>query len=158
MAKPIEWISSWSARITTVLLLITGVMLTITLLIAVFFRYVVGYALSWPEELCMLLFTWIVFLAGSLGVREGFHVRLTIVLKQFGPKTQKILSKAITVAIMFFGIVLLYSGKDMVSRTFGSISATIGYPMALINTSAIVSGALIFIHGLRLLMIPDKEE
>jgi len=158
MGNPIEWLSNWCARITTVLLLITGSMLTITLLIAVFFRYVVGYALSWPEELSMLLFTWIVFLAGSLGVREGFHVRLTIVLNRFAPQAQKVLSMAITVAIIFFGIVLLYSGKDMVTRTFGSISATIGYPLALINSSAIVSGALIFIHGLRLLLRPDKEK
>jgi TRAP-type C4-dicarboxylate transport system permease small subunit len=138
-------------------MLILGIMLIACLLVAVFFRYVVGYALSFPEELSMLLFTWIVFLAGSLGVREASHVRLTLVLKRLAPSVKKITSMCITVLIIFFGAVLLYSGKDMVSRTFGSVSATIGYPLALINSSAIVGGALIVLHGLSQLLIPGKE-
>jgi TRAP-type C4-dicarboxylate transport system permease small subunit len=138
-------------------MLILGILLIICLLVAVFFRYVVGYALSFPEELSMLLFTWIVFLAGSLGVREASHVRLTLVLKRLSPSVQKVSSMVITALIISFGAVLLYSGKDMVFRTFGSISATIGYPLALINSSAIVGGALIMLHGLSHLLIPGKE-
>ncbi len=157
MGKPMEWMSHWCAQVTRALMLILGILLIICLLIAVFFRYAVGYALSFPEELSMLLFTWVVFLAGSLGVREAFHVRLTFVLKRFSPPAQKVLSLLTTVLIISFGAVLLYSGKDMVSRTFGSVSATIGYPMALINSSAIAGGALIMIHGLRHLMMPGKE-
>ena len=157
MVKPLEWLSHGCAQITRALMLILGVVLILCLLTAVFFRYAVGYALSWPEELSMLLFTWIVFLAGSLGVREGFHVRLTFILNRFPPSVQKILSIMITALIISFGAVLLYSGKDMVSRTFGSVSATIGYPMALINSAAIVSGALIMIHGMSHLLMPEKE-
>ncbi len=158
MGKPLEWLSHGCARITRALMLILGILLILCLLTAVFFRYAVGYALSWPEELSMLLFTWIVFLAGSLGVREGFHVRLTFVLKRFPLPTQKIVSIFITALVISFGAVLLYSGKDMVSRTFGSVSATIGYPMALINSAAIVGGALIMIHGLYRLLFPEKED
>jgi TRAP-type C4-dicarboxylate transport system permease small subunit len=157
MGKPLEWLSHECARITRVLMLILGIMLILCLLTAVFFRYVVGYALSWPEELSMLLFTWVVFLAGSLGVREGFHVRLTFILKRLPPSVQNVMSIIITAFIISFGAVLLYSGKDMVSRTFGSVSATIGYPMALINSAAIVGGALIVIHGVRHLLMPEKE-
>ena len=157
MRKPTEWLSHWCARVTRGLLLILGILLIVCLLVAIFFRYVVGYALSWPEELSMLLFTWIVFLAGSLGVREGSHVRLEIVLKRLTPAMKQAMSMFITAAVILFGAVLVYSGKDMVSRTFGSISATIGYPMALINSSAIVGGVLIMIHGLRHLLFPEKE-
>jgi len=157
MGKPLEWLSYGCAQITKALMLILGILLILCLLTAVFFRYVVGYALSWPEELSMLLFTWIVFLAGSLGVREGFHVRLTFILKRFSLPAQKILSVIITALIISFGAVLIYSGKDMVVRTFGSVSATIGYPMALINSAAIVSGVLIIIHGVSHLLMPDKE-
>ena len=102
MRKPMEWLSHWCAQVTRALMLILGILLIICLLVAVFFRYVVGYALSWPEELSMLLFTWIVFLAGSLGVREEFHVRLTIVLSRFTPPFRKVLSMLITAFIVFF--------------------------------------------------------
>jgi TRAP-type C4-dicarboxylate transport system permease small subunit len=157
MGKPLEWLSHGCARITRALMLILGILLILCLLTAVFFRYAVGYALSWPEELSMLLFTWIVFLAGSLGVREAFHVRLTFIPQRIPLSAQKILSMIITALIIAFGAVLLYSGKDMVDRTFGSVSATIGYPMAVINSAAIVGGALIVIHGLRRLSTPEEE-
>jgi TRAP-type C4-dicarboxylate transport system permease small subunit len=156
MRKAIDRLSHWCARITQAVVLVAGIMLILNLLIAIFFRYVVGYALSWPEELSMLLFTWIVFLTGSLGVREQFHVQLTIVLNRLPPPARHVLSMVITGAIVFFGIVLCYSGKDMVDRTLGNISATIGYPLELINSSAMVGGALIVVHGLCLLLTTEK--
>jgi TRAP-type C4-dicarboxylate transport system permease small subunit len=158
MGRSMEWLSHWCAQVTKVLMLILGNLLVICLLIGVFFRYVVGYALSFPEELSMLLFTWVVFLTGSLGVREAFHARLTFVLNRFPPPAQKMLSLLITALIISFGAILLYSGKEMVTRTSGSVSAVMGYPLSLINSSAIVSGALIMIHGLRNLMMPEKED
>lgn len=157
MRNLIDGVSTWCARITQVVVLITGIGLVLNLLIAIFFRYVVGYALSWPEELSMLLFTWIVFLTGSLGVRERFHVRLTIVLNRLPVPVERILSILINSAVILFGGVLCYSGKEMVTRTLGNISATIGYPLELINSAAIVCGGLIIIHGLRVLLIPEKE-
>ena len=89
---------------------------------------------------------------------EAFHARLTFVLNRFPPSVQKALSILITTLIISFGAVLLYSGSEMVSRTSGSVSAVMGYPLSVINSSAIVSGALIMIHGLRNLMMPEKED
>jgi TRAP-type C4-dicarboxylate transport system permease small subunit len=157
MQRQVEWLSDMCAWITRGVVLVTGILLIINLLVSVFFRYVVGYALSWPEELSMLLFTWIVLLTGSLGVKEGFHVRLTVLFSRLPPYGQRVLSGLITAFIVFFGAVLCYSGKEMVSRTLGNISATIGYPLELINSSAMVSGALIVVHGLRLLLWPTEK-
>lgn len=157
MRKAIDRLSHWCARITRAVVLVAGIMLILNLLIAIFFRYVVGYALSWPEELSMLLFTWIVFLTGSLGVREQFHVQLTIVLNRLPPPARRVLSMAIIGTIVIFGLVLCYSGKEMMGRTLGNISAIIGYPLELINSSAMVGGALIVVHGLCLLLTPEKE-
>jgi TRAP-type C4-dicarboxylate transport system permease small subunit len=157
MRKAIDRLSQWCARITQAVVLVAGIMLILNLLIAIFFRYVVGYALSWPEELSMLLFTWIVFLTGSLGVREQFHVQLTIVLNRLPPPARRVLSMAIIGTIVIFGLVLCYSGKEMMGRTLGNISAIIGYPLELINSSAMVGGALIVVHGLCLLLTPEKE-
>ena len=72
-------ISSFLAGASSVFVVVLCIGLVASLLISVFFRYVIGQALSWPEEISLILFTWLVLLAGSLGVHEGFHVRLTIV-------------------------------------------------------------------------------
>jgi len=43
-------------------------------------RYVFRQALSWSEELAILMFAWAALGGLALGVREGFHVRLTLLL------------------------------------------------------------------------------
>ena len=96
----------------------------------------------------MLLFVWLVLLAGSLGVREGFHVRLSVLFKRLPPPIRTVLAFLITLAITVFGAVLLYSGRDLVVRTAGSFSATIRYPMEILYYPVPLCGALIILHGL----------
>ena len=153
----IEWASNSCARITSVAVLAIGILLVWCLLISIFFRYVIGYALSWPEEISMLLFVWLVLLAGSLGVREGFHVRLSVLFKRLPPPTRTVVDSLITLAITAFGAVLVYSGRDLVVRTAGSFSATIRYPMEILYYPVPLCGALIILHGLSHLFSSRKE-
>lgn len=148
MGAIIEWASKWCGRVTTVVVIAIAVLLVLCLLVSIFFRYVIGYALSFPEELSMLLFAWLVLLAGSLGVREGFHVRLTIVTNTLPSTLRKVLARLVTLGIMVFGGVLLYSGQDLVVRTAGDLSATIRYPIEILYYPAPICGALIILHSL----------
>lgn len=157
MIAIIEWASKWCARITTAAVLVIAILLVWCLLISIFFRYVIGYALSWPEEISMLLFVWLVLLAGSLGVREGFHVRLSIVFERLPTPIHNVLDRLITLAITAFGAVLLYSGRDLVVRTAGSFSATIRYPMDMLHYPVPLCGALIILYGLSHLFSPSRE-
>jgi len=157
MTAIIEWASKWCARITAAAVLAIAVLLVVCLLISIFFRYVIGYALSFPEELSMLLFAWLVLMAGSLGVREGFHVRLTIFTNYFPSIIRKVLACLITVGIIVFGGVLVYSGQDLVVRTAGDLSATLRYPIELLYYPVPVCGILIIVHGLSSLFKSDTE-
>ena len=157
MSAFFEWVSKWCARGTTFAVLTIAVSLVLCLLISIFFRYAIGYALSFPEELSMLLFAWLVLLAGSLGVREGFHVRLTILTNRLPPLMQKTLGYMVTSGITVFGGILVYSGQDLVARTAGDLSATLRYPIELLYYPAPICGALIIIHGLSHLFKPRME-
>jgi TRAP-type C4-dicarboxylate transport system permease small subunit len=157
MATILDWVSKWCARGTIIAVLIIAVSLVVCLLVSIFFRYIIGYALSFPEELSMLLFAWLVLLAGSLGVREDFHVRLTIITKKLPSIIQKLLTFLITAGIMVFGGVLVYSGQGLVARTVGNLSATIGYPIEILYYPAPVCGVLIILHSLSNLFNQNKE-
>jgi TRAP-type C4-dicarboxylate transport system permease small subunit len=148
MGAIIEWASKWCGRVTTFVVIAIAVLLVLCLLVSIFFRYVIGYALSFPEELSMLLFAWLILLAGSLGVREGFHIRLTIVTNTLPPTIRKVLARLVTLGIMVFGGVLLYSGQDLIVRTAGDLSATIRYPIEILYYPAPICGALIILHSL----------
>ena len=105
----------------------------------------------------MLLFVWLVLLAGSLGVREDFHVRLTVVTDRLPPLFSKILAGLITVTITAFGGVLLLSGQSLIVRTAGHVSATIRYPIEMLYYPVPICGGLIMLHGLAHLFRAKRE-
>ncbi len=152
MPRLIEAISSYCARITGLVVVVMAVALVLSLLTSIFFRYVVGYALSWPEEISLMLFVWIVLLTGSLGVREGFHVRLTVLINLLPHGARWLLERLIIVAMGHFGGFLLYSGYDLVQRTAEHLTPTLRLPLDLVNYSAPVCGALIVLHSLQRLL------
>ena len=157
MGAIIEWASKWCARITTFVVIGIAVLLVCSLLVSIFFRYIINYALSWPEELSMLLFVWLILLAGSLGVREQFHVRLTTLINRLPSRVRKLLARLFTVVIMVFGGVLVYSGQSLIVRTAGDLSATIGYPLEILYCPVPLCGALIILHSLSHLFNPRTE-
>ena len=143
----LERISALAARVTGIVVVCLCVGLVGSLLTSVFFRYVVGQALAWPEEISLIIFTWLVLLTGSLGVREEFHVKLTLFSSRLPGLYRRILEKSIQVLIAAFGLVLVYSGYDLVQRTAQHLTPTLRLPLDWVNYSASVCGMLIFLHA-----------
>ena len=57
-------------------------LMTVNVLLGVFFRYVVGDALTWTEESSRYLMIWMGFLATALALREGGHVAMDLLLSR----------------------------------------------------------------------------
>ncbi len=150
----LDRISRLAAQATGVAVVLLCIGLVGSLLISVFFRYVVGYALSWPEEISLILFAWMVLLAGSLGVREKFHVRLTLLADRLPPILKMILDRLVIASVCIFGGILVYSGNDLVERTAEHLTPTLRLPLDWVNYSAVVCGILICLHSLALLVKP----
>ena len=151
-------ISAFLAHASGIIVVLLCIGLVVSLLISVFFRYIIGQALSWPEEISLILFTWLVLLAGSLGVQEGFHVRLTLITSRLPHTTRLILDRLTTAAIGAFGIIMIYSGYDLVQRTAEHLTPTLRIPLDWINYAAPVCGALICLHALAVLVAPGKGD
>lgn len=152
MLVALDRASALAARVTGgVVVLMTAVCMG-CLVLQVVMRYFVGQATSWTEELALFLFTWIVLLAGSIGVREGFHVRLTLVAGLLPAPVRALLERATSLAVLGFGVVLLISGVDYVDRTLGQVSAAVRFPIEVLHLAAPVCGALIVLHALARLL------
>jgi TRAP-type C4-dicarboxylate transport system permease small subunit len=135
------------ARITQVTVIIMSFGMMGSLILGVFFRYVIGTALSWSGELAMFLFTWLIFLAGSLGVREGFHSRLVFVRDKMPTAGKYWIEVFVNGAVIVFGLILLYAGFRYLNQTMGQVSAAIHYPIEALNAAAIAGGGLIIVHA-----------
>lgn len=151
----LDAVSRLAARLTRGLVVAMAVLCMGSLIYQVFTRYFLGRAAPWTEELALFLFTWIVLLAGSLGFREGFHVRLTVILDLLPTFPRNIVERLIAISIVVFGVVLAYSGVDYVSRTFGQVSAAVRYPIEALTLAGPVAGILVVLHGLPKILKPD---
>jgi TRAP-type C4-dicarboxylate transport system permease small subunit len=111
-------------------------------------RYVVGAASSWSEEMAVLMFSWSVLGGLSLGVHEGFHVRLTLLPDRL-PRAGRIAAERVLDALTAgLGVFLAWSGWRFLDITGGSVSAAMGYPTEILNALAIACGALMALFGL----------
>jgi TRAP-type C4-dicarboxylate transport system permease small subunit len=117
-------------------------------------RYVFGKALTWSEELTLLLFSWVVLLVSALGVREGFHVRMDLVAAHLPRSARAALGHGIQATVLVAGAFLSWQGWRYFAETRGTVSAAIAYPIELLHLAAPVGGALITVFALERLVDP----
>lgn len=110
-------------------------------------RYVFHSAPSWTEELAVLMFAWASLGALALGVREGFHVRLSLVLDALPPSARAVGERVIEAVTAGIGGYLAWSGWRFVDMTSGTVSAAVGYPIELLHVMAPVCGVLVFLFA-----------
>jgi len=126
----------------------------------VLLRYAFSIMLSWSEELSLGLFTWTVLLMAALGVREGFHVRMSLLIQRLSAGPRFWAERAIHLATMAVGCFLAWSGWRYFADTHGTTSAAIGYPIEWLHSSALVCGVLIALFALEALIegrVPADE-
>jgi len=119
-------------------------------------RYVFRQALSWSEELAILMFAWAALGGLALGVREGFHVRLTLLLDPLPASARAWAERALDLLTAVLGAYFLWSGWRYVDFTRGGTSAAIAYPIELLHGIAPVAGAFVLLFALERLLFPRK--
>jgi len=159
----LEKISDLAAMLTRVIVVFLMSVTMLSLMLQVFSRYVMGEAFSWTDEMAMFGFCWLVFLAGSLGVKESFHVSLDLLKSFLSVKAAAIFNYIIALLILIFGIFFFLSGYQYVDRTLGQLSAAVRYPIVWLHLAAPVTGILIIVHSIpklsrKSLAVKDNRE
>ncbi|MBN2285589.1 MAG: TRAP transporter small permease [Tissierellales bacterium] len=122
------------------------VMMTFIIVLQVFFRKVLSSSLSWSEESARYLFIWIIMLGVSIGVKEGFHVAVTIFINKL-PKTSRIVSNIIfSMLLGVMAMVMIIYGYDLANIVAVQLSPAVRLSMYWVYLSVPVSGVLIMIH------------
>lgn len=95
-------------------LVISGIALMIVVVSAqVIIRYIFNDSLDWADEVSRIAFVWTIFLAIPLGIRDGTHVGIEILVKRFPNNLQKIVScatnilAAVLMLIIFWGAIIV---------------------------------------------------
>jgi TRAP-type C4-dicarboxylate transport system permease small subunit len=104
----------------------------------VLLRYVFNESLDWGEEVARLLFVWTIFLAIPLGVKEGAHIGIELVVTRFAPAVQRALGRVMaSLVIVLMGVVAWRSttlAAEQWDELLPTLSASVGWfivPVAL---------------------------
>jgi len=140
-----------------------GVM-TVVVLLGVFFRYVLNVPLSWVEETARYLMIWGASSAISLGIKSDEHVGLTILFDSLKSRfLRAALYTVITaIAFTFFAVLFAYS-LSMVKDARYMQTQALGIAMAIPYLAVPVSmcfalAQLVLTYSIRIVRGPEKEQ
>lgn len=153
----IEKVSRLLCRLTIYICL--GMIYVMLALLAaqVLLRYFFGSPPSWTEEVAIILFTWVVLLYATVGVRQKFHVAIEFV-PQHMTTLRRLSDRLVSLLIGGFGFLLLTAGWSYVERTSGQNTAALQLPIEVLYLSIPVCGALLLVHAAALIIDPKIHD
>jgi len=121
-----------------------GLML-MTVIIAwqVFARYVLNDSPAWAEQAALLLMIWYVMFAAAAGVREDFHIRISVFADAFPGAAGKFIRIIAHSVVGLFGAGMAIWGTELVLTTWPHAIPTLGLPRGVAYIPIPLSGLLI---------------
>ncbi|MDJ0921861.1 MAG: TRAP transporter small permease [Henriciella sp.] len=142
----LDLIARISAALSKAALWFAGLGLVIMTLIIgwqVFGRYVLNASPAWSEQAALVLMIYYVLFAAAAGVREGFHIRLSMVADRIEGWPGQAMRIAAHGVVCLFGIAMAFWGAELVARTWAHDIPTLGLPRGFAYLPLPISGGLI---------------
>jgi TRAP-type C4-dicarboxylate transport system permease small subunit len=143
---------STSAAVAALTAVMTG-----SVLIGVFARYVLNSALPWPEELARYAMIWLTWIGGGLAMRYGAHVAVEIVINAMPLRLRAVTVAAGRIGILIFLAVCLVYGLQLVDRVSQQSTVALGVSMQIPYLSIPVGAALMIYHLAIVTLAPDLK-
>jgi TRAP-type C4-dicarboxylate transport system permease small subunit len=92
-------------------------------IVQVFFRYVLNNPLPWPEEIARYCFIWITFIGLAINVKSDEHYRIDFILNRLNPKYRNIIELFFNVVTILFLIIAIIGSRKLISGNWHILSA-----------------------------------
>lgn len=93
--------------------------------VQVLLRYAFNTSIDWSDEVSRLLFVWCMFLAIPLGIREGSHVGVELLVQHVPAGLRRGLARVTTVGSIVLMAVVLYQTVIVASDTWDELMPTL---------------------------------
>lgn len=129
------------------------VLMTLIIGWQVFARYVLNASPAWSETTALLLMLYYIMLAAAVGVYEGFHLGLKILLDSVSAGARRYLDIFDNALIFLFGLVMLISSVRLAEFTATHTIPTLNISRAVAYWPFAAAGLLIAIFALERLLL-----
>lgn len=117
----------------------------------VFLRYGFNASIDWSEEISRLLFVWCMFLAIPLGIREGAHVGIELLVAHIAPAARKALAKGCAVGAAAIMVVVFWQAVKVAALTWDEMMQSVNASTNWFMVPVAIAAAHSFFHFLQLL-------
>lgn len=128
------------------ILAVLMVLITVDVLAAVVFRYVLQMPLGFYDELARFLFIWVAFLGAVVGVRRRGHFAIHLLGHRLPARLLRALSLLIYLGTLAFAGLLVEEGIKIVQLTSPQLSPAMEISMAYLYAVLPVSGGLMIMY------------
>lgn len=133
----------WAAALTVVLLMAAMVF---SVVLGVFFRYVLAAALPWPEEFARFAMIWVTMLGAGLVFRYAGHIAVTFLVEWLPRPARLVVDWAGRLLVATFLVLLLFKGAEMTDRVSRQTAPALQISMSLPNMALPVGALLMLYH------------
>jgi TRAP-type C4-dicarboxylate transport system permease small subunit len=123
----------------------------------VFARYVLNASPAWVEQAALLLMIWYVMFAAAAGVREGFHIRIVVVVENLPDKLRRVIRLVSHAIVGLFGLAMVWWGIELVREVWQHVIPTLGLSRGYAYVPIPIAGALIFGFALEHVIADARE-
>jgi TRAP-type C4-dicarboxylate transport system permease small subunit len=119
--------------------------------IQVALRYLLNTSLDWSDEVSRLLFVWCMFLAIPLGIREGAHVGIELLVGHLPWPWRRMLVKAMALVAVGMMAIILYETISVAYETWDELLPTLDLSTNWFLVPVAVAAAHSILHLIQLL-------
>jgi TRAP-type C4-dicarboxylate transport system permease small subunit len=129
--------------------IVAFLVMVVSLILQILFRYVLAVVAPWTEELARFACIWSVFLATAVCFDEGAHIRLDLIVTKVSRETTKrIMLLASVVVTGTFVVVVLYGSILLSQVGWVDFATTIPVRMGVVYLALPVSMVAIALFGI----------
>lgn len=138
----LQRLSRWLYAVLEFLAKVIFVLMVVSVTIAVIGRFVFKKSPSWTEEIGILSLVWLCFLTAAMGIRDGSHMRMTIIEYLFSARVCLFLHKAAYVLLILLYLLFIAVGYEAIIMMARSVLPATLLPLPVMYGSVFVSGIL----------------
>jgi len=117
----------------------------------VFLRYGFNTSIDWSEEISRLLFVWSMFLAIPLGIREGAHVGIELLVAHINAGLRTSLAKGCALAGAAIMVVVFWQAVKIAALTWDEMMQSVNASTNWFMVPVAIAAAHSFFHFIQLL-------
>jgi len=113
-------------------------------------RYGFNQSIDWADEVSRLAFVWSIFLAIPLGVRQGAHIGIDIVVLKFPAAVQRLLRRAAAVVSALMMGAIAWAALGVAREQWDELMSTLDWSVGWFIVPVGIGAALSALHLLRI--------